>query len=47
MIRLVVYVSKPDDGNEMDTMIAADAPVTHNTRNFERINGLVLEDWTA
>ena len=38
---------------EMDTMIAAHALVnkltlvTHNTRHFEQIEGLVLEDWTA
>ena len=38
---------------ELDTMIAAHALVnkltlvTHNTRHFERIDGLVLEDWTA
>jgi tRNA(fMet)-specific endonuclease VapC len=38
---------------EMDTMIAAHALaekltlVTHNTRHFEQIDGLVLEDWTA
>ena len=38
---------------EMDTMIAAHALVnkltlvTHNTRHFERIDGLLLEDWTA
>ena len=37
---------------EMDTMIAVHALVnkltlvTHNTRHFERIDGLVLEDWT-
>ena len=37
---------------EMDTMIAAHALVnkltlvTHNTRHFERIDGLALEDWT-
>ena len=37
---------------EMDTMIAAHALVskltlvTHNTRHFERIEGLRLEDWT-
>lgn len=37
---------------EMDTMIAAHALaekltlVTHNTRHFERIPGLKLEDWT-
>lgn len=37
---------------EMDTMIAAHALVnkltlvTHNTRHFEQIDGLVLEDWT-
>jgi tRNA(fMet)-specific endonuclease VapC len=37
---------------EMDTMIAAHALmekltlVTHNTRHFERIDGLLLEDWT-
>ena len=38
---------------EMDTMIAAHALVnkltlvTHNTRHFEQIEGLLLEDWTA
>ena len=38
---------------EMDTMIAAHTLVnkltlvTHNTRHFEQIEGLVLEDWTA
>ena len=38
---------------EMDTMIAAHALVnkltlvTHNTRHFAQIEGLVLEDWTA
>jgi tRNA(fMet)-specific endonuclease VapC len=38
---------------EMDTMIAAHALaerltlVTHNTRHFEQIDGLVLEDWTV
>jgi len=38
--------------SEMDTMIAAHALadeltlVTHNTRHFEQIDGLVLEDWT-
>lgn len=38
---------------EMDTMIAAHAlvenliVVTHNTRHFERVPGLQLEDWTA
>jgi tRNA(fMet)-specific endonuclease VapC len=38
---------------EMDTMIAAHALAekltlaTHNTRHFEQIDGLVLEDWTA
>ena len=37
---------------EMDTMIAAHALVnkftlvTHNTRHFERIDRLALEDWT-
>ena len=37
---------------ELDTMIAAHALVnkltlvTHNTRHFERIDGLALEDWT-
>ena len=37
---------------EMDTMIAAQALVnkltlvTHNTRHFEQVGGLVLEDWT-
>jgi predicted nucleic acid-binding protein len=36
----------------MHTMIAAHALeskltlVTHNTRHFEQIDGLVLEDWT-
>ena len=38
---------------ELDTMIAAHALVnhlalvTHNTRHFAQIEGLVLEDWTA
>ncbi len=38
---------------EMHTMIAAHALVnkltlvTHNTQHFERIDGLVLEDWTT
>lgn len=38
---------------EMDTQIAAHALaeglplVTHNTRHFERIAGLKLEDWTS
>ena len=38
---------------ELDTQIAAHALaesltlVTHNTRHFERIPGLKLEDWTA
>lgn len=38
---------------EMDTRIAAHALsenlilVTHNTRNFERISGLMLEDWMS
>ena len=38
--------------SEMDTMIAAHALVdeltlvTHNTRHFEQIDGLVLQDWT-
>lgn len=38
---------------EMDTLIAAHARVadlilvTHNTRHFERIPGLKLEDWMA
>jgi tRNA(fMet)-specific endonuclease VapC len=37
----------------MDTLIAAHALVTdlilvtHNTRHFERIPGLKLEDWTT
>lgn len=37
---------------ELDAMIAAHALVnkltlvTHNTRHFEQIDGLVLEDWT-
>ena len=38
---------------QLDTMIAAHAlvtnltVVTHNTKHFERVRGLTIEDWTA